>query len=50
MKELYLNPEMAIVNFSAADVITTSNGDGETTTGEWVPRVNEGAPDYNAWG
>lgn len=49
MKELYLNAEMDVVNFTANDVITTSGND-ESTTGEWVPRVNEGAPDYNAWG
>ena len=49
MKEIYENAEMITTLFEATDVITTS-AEGETTTGEWVPRVNEGAPDYNAWG
>lgn len=45
MKELYLNAEMDVVKFTANDVITTSG----TTTAEWVPRENEGAPDYDAF-
>lgn len=46
MKELYLNAEMDVVKFTANDVIATS---GVSTTGEWVPRENEGAPDYTAF-
>ncbi len=46
MKELYLNAEMDVVKFVANDVITTS---GENVTTEWVPRENEGAPDYGAF-
>ena len=46
MKELYLNAEMDVVEFTTNDVITTS---GESTTAEWVPRENEGAPDYDAF-
>ena len=47
MKELYLNAEMDVVEFTTNDVITTSGGDN--TTAEWVPRENEGAPDYDAF-
>ena len=52
MKELYLNAEMDVVEFTANDVITTSGGTDESnpsTTAEWVPRENEGAPDYDAF-
>lgn len=49
MKETYLNPEMEIFEFSAGDVIATSD-DSIPTTVEWVPRVNEGAPYFAAWG
>ena len=47
MKELYLNAEMDVVKFVANDVISTSSS--ESTTAEWVPRENEGAPDYDAF-
>ena len=51
MKELYLNAEMDVVEFTANDVITTSGNPAEpSTTGEWVTRENEGAPDYGAFG
>jgi hypothetical protein len=52
MKELYLNAEMDVVKFAASDVITTSattGGDAGNTETTWVPRVNEGAPDFNAF-
>lgn len=52
MKELYLNAEMDVVEFTANDVITTSNPGGESgasTTAEWVPKDNEGAPDWDAF-
>lgn len=53
MKELYLNAEMDVVEFTANDVITTSGGGSDestpSTTAEWVPRENEGAPDYDAF-
>ena len=53
MKELYLNAEMDVVEFTANDVITTSGGEGDntvpSTTAEWVPRENEGAPDWDAF-
>ena len=50
MKELYLNAEMDVVEFTTNDVITTSGGESsESTTAEWVPRENEGAPDYDAF-
>jgi hypothetical protein len=53
MKELYLNAEMDVVKFAASDVITTSvttGGGAAPTESEWVPRVNEGAPDFDAFG
>ena len=46
MKELNLNAEMDVVEFTTNDVITTS---GESTTAGWVPREPEGAPDYAAF-
>lgn len=49
MKELYLNAEMDVVEFTANDVITTSGESNPSTTAEWVPRENEGAPDYDAF-
>lgn len=52
MKELYLNAEMDVVEFTANDVITTSATDASqesSTTAEWVPRENEGAPDWDAF-
>jgi hypothetical protein len=51
MKELYLNAEMDVVKFAASDVITTSGGNGGNAGGEstWIPRENEGAPDYDAF-
>lgn len=47
MKELYMNAEMEVVNFSIEDVITTS-GEAEETTA-WVPYEDMGEPDYGAW-
>lgn len=50
MKELYMDAELEIVNFSATDVITTSGEDEATETTAWVPYENMGEPDWNAWG
>lgn len=51
MKELYLNAEMDVVKFAACDVITTSGATNATEgpTTEWIPRDNEGAPDFDAF-
>lgn len=52
MKETYLNPDMEICEFSVEDVVTTSSGSGldeSIPDNVWMPRVNEGAPDYSAW-
>ena len=46
MKERYEEARMDEVNFQPTDVIATS---GVTTTQEWVPRENEGMPDYDAF-
>ena len=46
MKERYEESRMDVVDFQVMDVIATS---GATTTQEWVPRENEGAPDYDAF-
>lgn len=46
MKERYQEARMDVVDFQVMDVITTS---GAWTTQEWVPRENEGMPDYDAF-
>ncbi len=43
MKELYLNAEMDVVKFDAADVIATSAEEATT----WSKRPNETEPDWN---
>ena len=48
MKELYLNAEMDVVEFTVSDVITTSSE--ETTTWTQNPNCpNEGPPDWGAF-
>ena len=46
MKEIYSEPSMEVVQFSALDVITTSL---ETTTTEWVPRENGDQMENSGW-
>lgn len=49
MKELYLNAEMEVVNFSVVDVIATSNGGGVPGAGG-MGGENEGATlPYDPW-
>ena len=51
MNERYEEARMDVVAFQVMDVITTSdrNDANVQLTSEWVPRENEGAPDYNAF-
>ena len=45
MKELYLNAEMDVVEFSVEDVIATSNKTESTTSSHYNPNCeNEGPP------
>lgn len=51
MNERYEEARMNVVAFQVMDVIATSGAleYPSPSTDEWIPRENEGAPDYNAF-